>query len=430
MEISPLIKLLVVFGGLLGLTRLRVHLGAALALGGITLCVWAGRGAATWVDIAAALGQSELWLLMLITLLIMEYGRYLSDVRNAAIIMDSACAWGGRHGRAFSLVALPAAIGLVPMPGGALFSAPLVAQTVPGPEWDTDWKAAVNYWFRHLLEYWWPLYPVVIVTLSLFKLELWQFILVQFPVSVAALVGGYFILIHSHLALLKQKERTIRPSRRRLALILLPIALTVGGALGLPGVLAMGWPELPLQTRKLMSMLIGLIAGLILILRDTAPAERRTFLPSLLAPQTWSMLAILGGAIFFKGMMDRSGLMPLASQSLLDAGIPLILVIAILPFVAGLVTGVAMAFAGAAFPLLAGLAANPETGLTTSAVLVLGFACGYAGMMCSPIHLCFILSRSFFTATQAGLYRYIIPASIAPLSVALMMYFLLLKEGW
>jgi hypothetical protein len=429
MEFSPLIKLLVVFASLLALTRLCVHLGAALALGGIALCVWAGRGMATGSDMAAALGQSELWLLMLNILLIMEYGRYLGNTRNASIIMDSARAWGGRHGRAFSLVALPAVIGMVPMPGGALFSAPLVGQTVPGPEWDTDWKAAVNYWFRHLLEYWWPLYPVVIVTLSIFKLELWQFILIQLPVSLAALGGGYFVLIHPHLAVLKQHELTVRPARRRLAMILLPIALTVGGALGLPGVLAWVWPELPLQTRKLLAMLIGLMAGLVIILRDTEPEDRRKFLPSLVDPKTLSILAVLGGAIFFKGMMDRSGLLPLASESLLDAGIPLVLVVAVLPFVAGFVTGVAMAFAGAAFPLLAGLAANPETGLTPAAVLVLGFACGYAGMMWSPIHLCFILSRSFFTASQRGLYRYIIPASMAPLGVALILYYVFLNGG-
>jgi uncharacterized protein len=102
---------------------------------------------------------------------------------------------GGRHGRALSLVLIPASIGLVPMPGGALFSAPLVGETLREKHLPAAWKASVNYWFRHIFEYWWPLYPVVIVTLSIFSLKTWQFFSLQVPFTLVSLLAGWYFIL-------------------------------------------------------------------------------------------------------------------------------------------------------------------------------------------------------------------------------------------
>lgn len=432
MDISPLLKILLVFAGLLALTRLKVHLGFSLLLGGIVLCFWAGHSPAQTVDdLLYAFSLPELWLLLIITALIFEYGRHMAEERNARVIMNVARNWGGHHGRAVSLMAIPAAIGLVPMPGGALFSAPLVDQTAPGDDWSPAWKASVNYWFRHVWEYWWPLFPVVIVTLSIFHLEIWQFILMQFPLSLAALAGGYLLMIRPHLAALARRDATPdAPPSRRVWIIALPLFIVVLCTLVLPGALQLAAPELTLQTRKLLVMLIGLAIGLTIILRDSGPGAHRAFLRTLCDRKVLSLLVTVGGVIVFKTLLDRAGLLPLAGERLIESGIPLVLVIAFLPFIAGLVTGIAIGFAGIAFPLLAGLAASPETGLAPASTLLLGFAFGYAGMMLSPVHLCFVLSRGYFTVPIERMYRYIAPCSIFPLVTAIVMYFFMTKAGW
>ncbi len=56
-------------------------------------------------------------------------------------------------------------------------------------------KTRTNYWFRHVWEYWWPLYPGVILTFDLTGLQIWQLILVQAPVSLLAITGGYLFLL-------------------------------------------------------------------------------------------------------------------------------------------------------------------------------------------------------------------------------------------
>ncbi len=431
MDVSPLLKILFVFAGLLALTRLKVHLGVSLLLGGLALCLWAGRGISqTAGDLLHAVSLPELWLLLLITALIFEYGRHMAEERNARVIMNTARSWGGRHGRAVSLMTIPAAIGLVPMPGGALFSAPLVEQTTSGESWDPAWKASVNYWFRHTWEYWWPLFPVVIVTLSIFQLEIWQFILMQLPLSLATLVAGYLILIRPHLTALAHHEKhTTTPSRRGW-IIALPLFIVILCTLILPGALQHAAPELTLQTRKLLAMLIGLALGLMIILRDSGPDAHRTLIRTLCDRKVLSLLGTVGGVILFKILLDRAGLLPLAGERLIESGIPLVLVVALLPFIAGLVTGIAIGFAGISFPLLAGLASSPETGLAPASTLMLGFAFGYAGMMLSPVHLCFVLSRGYFSVPIARMYRYIAPCSIVPPATAVVLYLLMTKAGW
>jgi integral membrane protein (TIGR00529 family) len=87
-------------------------------------------------------------------------------------------------------VVMPALIGLLPMPGGALFSAPMVETAVAGCSLTQDRKTAVNYWFRHIWEFWWPLYPGVVLAVGLLQVELWRFILIQAPLTLISIAAG------------------------------------------------------------------------------------------------------------------------------------------------------------------------------------------------------------------------------------------------
>ncbi len=120
--------------------------------------------------------------------------------------------------------------------------------------------------------------------------------------------------------------------------------------------------------------------------------------------------------IVFKSLLMKSELLPLASDELIQSGIPLAVAIAVLPFIAGLVTGLAVGFTAASFPLVVGLMAAEGSGLTPWAALVLAYGFGYMGMMLSPVHLCFLVTREYFSARMADIYRAIRPCV---LSVAL-----------
>jgi hypothetical protein len=129
MEFSAVAKILIVFFGVLAASRLRVPLGAGLIGGGLVLDLWSKNIQAIPGDFWQALIRPELWLLAITITLIMEIGHFMASEENGKAILALARRYGGRHGQAVSLVLIPAAIGLVPMPGGALFSAPLVGKT-------------------------------------------------------------------------------------------------------------------------------------------------------------------------------------------------------------------------------------------------------------------------------------------------------------
>jgi integral membrane protein (TIGR00529 family) len=421
MEFPAIIKILSVFFGVLLVNRFKVPLGIGLILGGLLLDTWAGNNLpAVSMDFLDGLTRPELWLLIINITLIMEIGHFMASEKNSQAILGAARRWGGKHGFSFSLVLIPAAIGMVPMPGGALFSAPLVGRTVAYSANPPEWKAAVNYWFRHILEYWWPLYPVVIVTLSIFTIETWKYMLLLTPFTFVNLGAGYIFLIRKHdfsfATEINQNEKI--PSIIR---VLMPIIIIVAAALLLPGLFEKNFPDLNPASWKLMAMLAGLVISLIMIWQGRSNLSRKMF-SDFVSKKTMTVFITLAGVMIFESLLDSSGLIPLAGHELSRSSVPISLIIAFLPFLAGLVTGIAIGFAGAAFPIVVGFISAADVNIQPMAALVLAFSMGYAGMMLSPVHLCFLLTVDYFNASFIKVYKYLLPCVLSVMFFGIVLY--------
>ena len=421
MDFSAVAKILIVFFAVLAASRLRIPLGVGLISGGMALDLWAGKSMQILpADLWQALMRPELWLLATTITLIMEIGHFMASEENGNAIVSLARRYGGRHGQALSLVLIPAAIGLVPMPGGALFSAPLVGRTAQINSNSPEWKAAVNYWFRHILEYWWPLYPVVIVTLSIFTLPTWKFMLLQIPFTFVSLGAGYFFLLR-HQTFSFNTDDPEEQNPASIVQVLLPIGIIVAATLILPGLFHRMLPGLNPASWKLLSMLAGLIVSLIIIWLGRKKDSRKMF-SDLASMKTANVFITLAGVMIFESLLNSSGLIPLAGRELSTGRVPIGLIIAFLPFLAGLVTGIAIGFAGAAFPIVVGFISAGEVGMQPMAALVLAFSMGYAGMMLSPVHLCFLLTVDYFSASFIKVYKYILPCAMSVMALGIILY--------
>jgi integral membrane protein (TIGR00529 family) len=435
-------KILIVFAGMLVLARVKVPLGLALVGGGVVLNLWAGLPVGvTLGHVGAALRAPDLWLLIAVTVLIIELGRHITRPGNADELMAATRRWGGRHGRAASLMALPAVVGLVPMPAGALFSAPLVQKAGEGMQTTPAWLAAVNYWHRHVWEYWWPLYPGVIVAISLFEMDTRLFMVVQAPFSLVALGAGYFFLVRPHLREAPAPATAAAGSSRRALMTLLPLMTVVGSLFVFPPLLRLLLPAAEAQVQKLSCVLLGLILGMLVISLDEwlqrrraraagVAAERVRLFAAVLQPKSLGILFALTGVLLFKSLLMSSDLLPAAGRELVASGIPLAVAVATLPFLAGLVTGIAVGFVAIAFPLVVGLMAAEASGLTPLATLVLAYGFGYMGMMLSPVHLCFLVTREYFGARMVDVYRAITPCILSVAVYALLAHGLLSALHW
>ena len=423
-------KILIIFASMLTLARLKVQLGLALVLGGLVLNFWAGFSFLESLShLGHALVDADVWLLMIITVLVMELGRFITEKRNADEIIGATRRWGGRHGRAASLMALPAMIGLVPMPGGALLSAPFIEKAAEPDGGSREWMSGVNYWFRHIWEYWWPMYPGVIIAMTVFNLELPVFVAVQFLFTPVAILAGYIFMIRPHVRRLADQKAEVTERSPRIWLIITPLIIILASLLFLPGLLKPFLAEGAESSGKMLSFLIGLLIALTVVYFDEV-RECRCMLPramfsSMLKWKSINIIISLAGVLVFKVLLISSGLLPVASQELVQSGIPVVAAIAALPFLAGLVTGVALGFAGTSFPLIVGLMSVDQAGITPLATLVLSYGFGYMGMMLSPVHLCLLVTRDYFDASMRKIYRQIMPCVLVILFYCIVAHLLL-----
>ncbi|MFO8089595.1 MAG: DUF401 family protein [Desulfatiglandaceae bacterium] len=429
MEIEATVKILIVFAGILIAARFRMSLGVALFAGGIVLDFWSGRGDLVWSDLGKAVLQPDLWLFLINISLIIEFGVFMTESENSKALISVVHRIAGRHGRIFSLVLLPAALGLVPMPGGAMFSAPLVKKTVDGKDLSPEWKSAANYWFRHIMEYWWPIYPVVIVTLSILPIPAWKFVLLQMPFTVASVVAGAVFIIYPHRNKLDLKSDELE-KRSGGFYVLLPLIIVAVSIMVLPEILGILFPGLDSGTAKLLGMFIGLCSGLGLISKYRKGREKGHVIKQFFTKKNTGILVTLIGVMVFKSLLESSGIITLAGEELSARDLPLIFVVGALPFLAGLVTGIAIGFAGTTFPLIVGLLSAPSVDISIVAALPIAFSMGYAGMMLSPLHLCLLLTKDYFEANLLKVYIYLIPCTLVIVFTGIGMHLLLSAFGW
>ena len=319
-----------------------------------------------------------------------------------------------------NLVIFPAMIGLLPMPGGAVFSAPMVKEMATGSSLKGDQLSFINYWFRHIWEYWWPMYPGVLLATLMADINLLLFVVMMCPLTaVAVYLGGLPVKemnkSNGHYA---QKRPSFGPFLKELAPILIVIVL--GLSLGM----VISYIEPDIDIAKESGLIISLCVAIGWIwLENKLPLEKRkeiVFNKKLLN-MTYMIIAIL----VFKGILTDSGAVEAISRELITLHIPLMLIAVILPFIVGVFTGITIAFVGSTFPILISLIQTQGEAAFMPAYMMVGLCCGFSGVLLSPLHLCLLLSNEYFDTSLNIVYRHLwIPCT--GLLVAGMGYFWIL----
>ena len=101
--------------------------------------------------------------------------------------------------------------------------------------------------------------------------------------------------------------------------------------------------------------------------------------------------------------------------------IPVLLIIMIMPFVSGLITGIAIGFVGTSFPLVIPLFQALPT-YDSMALAAVAFTFGFMGMMLSPVHLCFLVSKDYYKAGLLKSYRYLALPILTVMAATILLY--------
>jgi hypothetical protein len=408
----PFLKVIGAFCLMLIGIRNRLGLALSILAGGLFMGLIFGLSTIELVKVGGlALVQDKFLFLVAIVGSILVLSDALEKSGQSVRLMEALSGYLVRP--RLRLIFFPALIGLLPMPGGAIFSAPMVKAVSAGMNLGNGDRVVINYWFRHVWEMAWPLYPGIILTVALADIPVATLIGRSWPGVVAMFAIGWFFFLRAGVldtAVLPAASHLAggdgRGSRARIVREGLPLIIAIVGAIGLESLLAGFAPAISFEW-GVISALIGAIVCI--MVQNRLGVD---FLASVLKKRSlWTMLMVIAAIFIFKDVMQAAGIVEAMAASA-GGGVALFAAAVFLPFLVGMVAGINVAFVGATFPLLIGLLHS--LGLEDQLVpyLILGSFSGFTGVMISPIHICFVLTCNYFETDLARAWRRLVAPSI------------------
>ena len=295
---------------------------------------------------------------------------------------------------------LPAAIGLMPVAGGALMSAPMVDTEADKLGLSDAKKSFINIWFRHVII---PVYPVtqfIILTAALTQTSIDSLIVRQIFVVIVMIAVGYFIGLRN-IKPQKTDNKTEVNKKANIKLLILsffPIIATVvlNAALGI---------DIAIAT------FIGVIA--ILVITRT---NFEVFKKTLKNKAVWEVTLAAFGAMLLKNVTVASGASEILGNALASTNMDQMLLVSIVPAVVAFLIGSTSGAIALSVPILA------ETVAFVPKTASLLYIQSYLGYMIAPTHLCLVFTAQYFKSSINSSFKYLLPATAVSMAAAILTY--------
>lgn len=392
---------------ILFLVRKKLNIGLAMAAGAATLALTAPLSLAQAKQaLWSAASSQATWDLMLIILLIGMLG-YILKASSALKTMVEALL-GLLGDPRVLMVAIPGLIGLLTVPGGAIMSAPMVGQLGDEAGISPERKTGINLIYRHIWYLIFPMIASVILAAQLAAITPVQLVAGNVPVIVVGFAASWFFLLRGVPAG-DSRGRYSFKHLLRFAVSIMPIAVV----LVLYLVCGLWFPA---------ALVVGLLLALVNMPGGDGPLPSRLLAAGLHRAKTMllpglkaEMIVVVLGIMVYKEMLEASQLVTAFTGDLVGLGIPLWLLLLVLPFAIGMVTGAHSAAVAIVLPMFLPLLS--QSGYLAGVSLI--YVSGTLGYLISPIHLCLILTREFYQSQLGKVYRLVLPVVAVMLATAL-----------
>jgi integral membrane protein (TIGR00529 family) len=387
------------------LLRKQVNLGIVMALDSVFIALAARMPADTALLSAfnGAVSESTVKLI-LILFLIMMIENIMRSTGMIRTMTDSLKELVGSNRLAAGM--LPAVIGLLPSPGGAHFSCPMVEEVTGGAS-DSGNKAFINYWFRHIWLDGFILYPGVILAAELLKVSVISMFLHLIPFMLASILLG---CVYGLRKVGKEKIARTRPaveSLRTFIVSMLPVITVITVYIIL---LKLTPYSLEIAAGSMVVLLFAVkrysFGDIVKTARDAFPVK---------------LVLIILGVMVFKEVLLESGAITGLSELMNAYGIPAAILFILLPFAGGFTSGITVSYVSLTFPILIPLGIGGN--LWYAAV---AFTAGSIGGMTTPLHLCAVMTADYFKTPLTGLLKKIAAAEAPLMALAVVLLLLML----
>ncbi len=341
-------------------------------------------------NIGGTLSDTSILYLALAMAIIPILGGTMKDSYQIDSLIDNL-----RFPRRYLLAFSASLMGLLPMPGGALLSAPIVQKAGNGVS--DILKATINNWFRHLFILIYPLSPALVASAKIAGLDIYTVILYMLPGLALSVLLGYFFMLR------KVNGREEHADKFSLKGLLLPLAIILSA------------PILDFTLKKALGIgslatVVGVTAALTLsVLLSRVSLNARAII---LRSKPWNFGLIIIGMFLYLNIFQASD-----AKSLI-AGIPLppLILAVVAGFLLGFFTGRVQLPASIVLPVYLS-----SMGTINPAIFAPIYISIFFGYITSPVHPCLVVTAQYFHVTiREMMMRLVLPTLI--MFVAVMTY--------
>lgn len=387
----------------LGVTNRTNNLALALILGSILMGVLKGlalneMASLTWT----ALKDPMTIQLTAIIILIGILGKVMKDVGLLDLMVESLSQL--MKDVRWSLMLIPSLLGLLPVAGGAALSAPLIDKAGDHARLNSNDKASVNLFFRHIWYMIFPLYPSLILAESITGISVYKFAWIHLgPVILSLLVAYKWYFSKRDKTVYIAKASPSKKAVQDFFFSILPVTAVL--------VLAILF-----QVSFVLALVVGVVLALAgnMDLNYKSPIRRITAwltvykerVVKLIWPGiNWRLGSAIVAVMIFQHFVQETAAISILADTMTDLGLPLFPLIIIVSFITGFATGSNIAAIGATFVLFLPML-PPEY---TLQYLSLVYVFGLIGYMVSPLHLCLVVTNEYYKTQPGKLLRKTLP---------------------
>ena len=381
------LQLIITVSIILILMSRKYYMGLCMLAGGIVL--WLMRSGDYFLlatSFVSMLHQTRTYDLIISLYLIMCMEILLRSIGTLANMVNALK-------KAFSsdkaiIAIMPFFLGVLPSVGGARFSCPIVEESSRQYNASQEDKAAINYWFRHPCELFNPIVPGMIMACSISGVAYSEFLKGTFWICIVWLILGWILLIQP----LKKidtaenvedkaadtSEPEAKTSLVDVFLAIMPIFITF---------LLVVFLDLNASIAMILSTSLLYI---ILFLRKAEISLKDAILGAI----DKKMFINIGFILYFVQILEDTGALSDVVAAFQAAPLPTPVIIAGITFVVAILTGMSQAYIAIVMPISAALSQSGDMLL-----LIITMVFGLAGLMLTPIHVCFTVTTDYFNAS-------------------------------
>ena len=302
-----------------------------------------------------------------------------------------------------NLLIIPSLIGVLPIPGGAVFSAPIIKPIGKDLKMSRDRLVSINLFYRHLWYFVFPYFPSLIVASSLSGISIASIAKLHLPIVLIMLLVGklYFFRGVKEPEIETGNNISFYEKIKEFLYAFSPLLIIVGLPIFLP-------------VNFLFSLVIGLIYVIII--------NKNKFKMNMIIKGFNIQLAFgVFGIMIFRTFLENSEGIYIITNGLIESGMsPIFLAIGI-PFLTGMITGNQTGAIGISYPLLIPIISQMNEFYYWHIIL---YSASFFGYYLSPFHLCNILTLEYYKSNIMKMYKEMyIPISASILGIVFLIIF-------